>query len=201
MRTFSMNSLLGQGNDDSDIVSDNDTWVELDTVTYQDFYKEVKADNCIHLFELMRISDQFAFDANNVRLHFIEYDVPVLVLEDQNSINTYFAGNIINTPGLILDGSRLNGAAACLRCRLSSKQKNLVCLFPFILMPYAPPTNLAESPLLAHEILHLKKTFTHLYNERSIKYTFWNKDLQSLVKSDLHGALSHKIMCPEQNLS
>ncbi|QXE87364.1 hypothetical protein KP003_02855 [Geomonas nitrogeniifigens] len=195
MNTFVMNSLLGSDDKENDIVYDNDTWLELDADSYQEFYREVKEDNCRKLFELMHISGQFGFDTSKVKIRFVEYDIPVLVLEDADSINNYIFDSISNVPGLVQaddKNSRLNQAASCFRCRYSS-ESNLVGLFPFILMPFAPPTDLNESPLLAHEIFHLKMTFTELYNEKAIKMTYWNKDLQALVKSDLHDALAHKI--------
>lgn len=194
MKTFTMNSLLGADNDEEDIISDNDTWVELDINTYTEFYNEVKEDGCSHLFELFRISGQSKFDISAVKAHFMEYDVPVLILEDQNAIDSYFAAEVLDTPGLVKsEETKLNDVAACLRCRLSSKRSGLVCLFPFILMPHTPPIDLTGSPLLAHEMLHLRKTFTGLYNERAIKYTYWNKDLQALAKANLHSILEHKI--------
>ena len=194
MKTFTMNSLLGADNDEEDIISDNDTWVELDISTYSEFYHEVKDDGCSHLFELMRISGTFNFDISAVKAHFMEYDVPVLILEDQNAIDSYFTAEVLDTPGLVKsEEKKLKDMAVCFRCRLSSKRSGLVCLFPFILMPHTPPKNLKDSPLLAHEMLHLRKTFTGLYDERTIKYTYWNKDLQSLAKANLHSILEHKI--------
>lgn len=194
MKTFTMNSLLGSDEDKNDIYSDNDTWVELDTEVYKHFYQEVKEDGCAFLFELMKVSGQFDFDSKHLKSHYIEYDIPVLILENQSAVQSYFAENILNVPGLVhVDNPQLNDSATCLRCRLLSRRSGLVCLFPFILLPHAPPQNLSDSPLLGHEMVHLRKTLANLYDQNAIRFTYWNKDLQTLVASNLAGALAFKI--------
>mgnify|MGYP001766901535 CR=1 FL=1 len=192
MTKFNMDSLVGSDSKGEDIISLNDEWLELDSNSYIDFYDDVKQDNADHLLELSKISGFYSI-SKNAKIHFLEYDVPVLIIEDFDTISA-LVHDLENTPGLIHDKDRaMDETAHCHRCRYVLQSNGTVGLFPFILFPKAPPNNLIDSPLLAHEMVHLRKTFTSHFNEKAIRWTYWNLHLQADVFKDTYGFLRHKI--------
>lgn len=187
-----MDSLVGTDPKGEDIISLNDNWIEMDSNAYLDFFNDVKEDQANQLFYLSNISDIYSL-GENAKIHYIDYDIPILIVEDYETISNHVS-DLENIPGLIHDRERaLLETAQCLRCRYVLKSKGIVGLFPFILYPKAPPRSIADSPLLAHEIVHLKKTFSGHFNERAIRWTYWNSHLQADVFKDTYGFLKHKI--------
>jgi len=187
-----MDSLVGTDHNGEDIVSLNDEWIELERNSYLVIFNDVKQDQANQLLFLSNISDTYSL-GKNAKIHFVEYDIPILIIEDTDTISTSVS-TLADTPGLIYDTDRaLDETAQCLRCRYVLRSNKTVCLFPYILFPKTPPNNLNDSPLLAHEFVHLKQTFSGLYDEESIRWSQWNLHLQSEVFKKSYEYIRHTI--------
>jgi len=194
MQIFEMNSLIGTDENGIEHISYNDVWIPLNEETYRIFYEEVKKDNAEKLLKLIELSGQVPISNKNLHLHFMEYDIPALVISSPDSIDNLFDKIANDTPGMHADTSQKEQRAVCHRNRLPSEQLDQVCLFPMIIMAQKPPEDLSNSPLLSHEMVHLKHTLTEKYGETQIRLSFWNADLQDYYRENFNIALKEAII-------
>jgi hypothetical protein len=185
-----MNSLVGVDTDGSDIMSLGDTRSELDADTYGRFVEEVRRDEGRMLLRAVRIGRQIPLDEDASRVQVVDYDLPVIILISAATTKNLRDQMSAETPGLKVDMTTLDQSAICHRNRLPSVNDNLVCLFPCIVLPHDPPRYPSESPLLRHEMVHLRKTLTSAYGENRIRVTYWNADLQPFCRQHFEEVLA-----------
>lgn len=193
MPEFIMTSLVGEDKNGDDIIVPDETWVTLNTDEYLDFFEEVKNDNAKNLIELTQMAGQISFLPDSYSIHFPEYDLPVVVISSESSTDQFFKNYGDSTPGFMGDNVNKAAMAVCLRNRLKSNRTNRVCLFPFIVMPVNPPLNLIDSPLLAHEMVHLRYTLSERYDENYIRTTYFNAKLQDHWRKNFHPEMARSI--------
>jgi len=192
MATFHMHSLLGFRPDGTAIVSEDDCWVELTPALYRTVLAEVRADRAQRLLRALALATQLPLAPAGVQVHFVEYDLPVCVLEAPA------AWDVIATP-LVADPQASPHRPArehpglCRRNRLPAADGRTVCLFPVLLAPGPPPRALGESPLLAHELVHLRKTLTPVYGEPALRLSDWNADLEGYARTRFDALLRHRL--------
>lgn len=176
--SFTMNSLVGTDCEGNDIVSMNDQWYVLNEQLYRQVLEETRADRFHELIRLIRLSRQVALEANDVKVHYCEGSLPFLLLESPAAIKSLHA-DLASRPGVI--GQQDDGnTAQCYRQRLPIQRLSGYCLFPLIITTN-PPGGILGTPLLNHELDHLRHTLSERYGESCLRETFWNMELQPYI--------------------
>jgi hypothetical protein len=170
----------------------NEEWAELDPQLYRELLEEVKCDQARELLVLVNLSGKFDLSAGDLQMHFIEYDVPVVVFSSLLSMTKHLekvdgASRLQKSRGAIQD------QAICCRIRLTSAQDGKASYFPFIVTAQPPPAALDPSSLLAHEIVHLRATATPMHDELAIRLSYHNADIESYCREHFLEVLRHSI--------
>jgi hypothetical protein len=192
MTFFHMNSLLGIDGNGDPIIINNEEWIQLDALRYRELYEEVKNDQARELLSLVRLSGKFDLSAGDLQIHFMEYDVPVVVFSSLLSMMKRLekddgASRLRKSRGAIQD------QAICCRIRLKGAKDGKAGYFPFIVTAQPPPAARAQNSLLAHEMVHLRTTATPMYNEPAIRLTYHNADIESYCREHFREVLQYSV--------
>jgi len=117
-----MNSLVGTDKNGIEHISYDDVWITLNKEIYRVYFEEVKSNNAEKLLKLFELSGQFPISKDNLALHFMEYDIPALVISSPNSLEKLFDKMAKDTPGMQADTSVKEQGAVCYRNRLPSEK-------------------------------------------------------------------------------
>ena len=189
MHTFTMNTLAGVNDDNTeDIFIENEKWAVLDEQLYRKILIEIQEDNAETLLRSIKQSGQCDLDLSSIKLHFMQYDLPVLILESPETIKNE-GEKKNNIPGACIDADNIS---FCIRIRMPSKSEGVTCIFPSILIASPPPIELKDNPTVAHEMVHLKQTIFKC-DERAIRLSYWNMELQDLMRSSLNEYIQHRL--------
>ena len=102
MKEFKMNSLIGTDDDGNDIIITDEDWIVLNREAYVEFFEEIRSDKAKKLIELTQISGQLPILPDSYCVHFVQYDLPVLIITSPKSIDQFFSTSIINVPSWLL---------------------------------------------------------------------------------------------------
>jgi hypothetical protein len=192
MNSFYMNSLLGIDGNGAPLIINNEEWATLDPQRYRELSEEVKIDQARELLSLVRLSGKFDLSVSDLQMHFMEYDVPVIVCSSLLSMERYLkkndgASRLQKSRGAIQD------QAICCRIRLKGAKDGKASYFPFIVTAQPPPAALKQSSLLSHEMVHLRTTATALYDEPALRLTCHNADIESYCREHFPEVLQYSI--------
>lgn len=176
-----MNSLLGIDGEWNPLIIENEEWTTLGPERYRELVAEVKSDGARELLALVRQSRVFNLSADDVEVHFVEYDVPVVAFSSLQSMTKYVGGDDAASR-LRSSRGELEEQAVCCRVRVKSERDEKACYFPFIVTAQAPSLSLDESPVLAHEMARVRAAATSLYDEMAIRLTVFNADIQEYCR-------------------
>lgn len=188
-----MNSLLGIDENGDPIIINNEEWVTLDPQRYRELFEEVKIAQARDLLALVRLSRKYDLSDSDLQIHFMEYDIPVVVFSSALSMSKCMekddgASRLRKSRGAIRD------QAICCRIRLKGAKDGKASYFPFIITAQPPLESLDQSSLLAHEMVHLKTTATPMYDESAIRLTYHNTDIERHCRDRFPEVLKQSIV-------
>jgi hypothetical protein len=192
MPSFYMNSLLGIEGNGAPIIINNEEWAPLDPERYRELFEEVKSNQSSELLALVRLSRKFDLSASDLQIHFIEYDIPVVVFSSLLSMTKHLEKDD-GASRLRKSRAAIQDQAICCRIRLKGAKDGKASYFPFIITAQPPPVALDHKSLLAHEMVHLRTTATPMYDEPAIRLTYHNADIESYCREHFLEALQYSV--------
>jgi hypothetical protein len=191
MSSFHMHSRVGWHPNGAEIISEDEVWVELTPDLYRTYWAEVRADAGERLLQGITLATQVPLPPDTTRVHFVDDDLPVCMIEVAPQHWQQFRDT---NPVIPIDREGTEAQGLCHRNRLPAADGKTVCLFPVLLAPTAPRPALAESPSLAHEMVHLRHTLTPAYGEAALRMSYWNADLEMVARTQFDSLLRHRLI-------